>query len=46
VNRGRWRRSASQLAAEVLRAVFCSDGVCRDEGRRSALRSNPTRSSG
>ena len=46
VNRGRWRRSASNLAAEVLRAVFCSDGVCRDDGRRSALRSSLARSSG
>ena len=46
VNRGRGRRSASHLAAEVLRAVFCSDGVCRDDGRRSALRTSPTRRSG
>jgi len=36
VNRGRWHRSASQLAAEVLQAVFCADGVCREDSRRSA----------
>ncbi|HTY17067.1 MAG TPA: penicillin-binding transpeptidase domain-containing protein [Myxococcota bacterium] len=46
VNRGRWRRSASHLAAEVLQAVFCSDGVCRDEGRRSALRAGRASHSG
>jgi len=46
VNRGRGRRSASHLAAEVLRAVFCSDGACRDDGRRSALRTHLVRSSG
>jgi peptidoglycan glycosyltransferase len=27
-----WWRSASQIAAEVLRVVFCSDGACRAEG--------------
>jgi len=26
-----WWRSASQIAAEVLRTVFCSRGVCRSE---------------
>jgi len=27
-----WWRSASQIAADVLRVVFCSDGTCRAEG--------------
>jgi peptidoglycan glycosyltransferase len=27
-----WWRSASQIAAEVLRTVFCSDGPCRAAG--------------
>jgi hypothetical protein len=27
-----WWRSASQIAANVLRVVFCSDGACRAEG--------------
>jgi len=27
-----WWRSASQIAAEVLRVVFCSEGSCRAEG--------------
>jgi len=29
VNRGKWRRSAAQVAAEVLQSVFCQDGACR-----------------
>jgi cell division protein FtsI/penicillin-binding protein 2 len=29
VNRGKWRRSASQVAADVLRAWFCAEGPCR-----------------
>jgi cell division protein FtsI/penicillin-binding protein 2 len=31
VNRGKWRRSASQVAADVLREVFCSGAACRAE---------------
>ena len=31
VNRGKWRRSASQVAAAVLQAVFCDSGACRAE---------------
>jgi hypothetical protein len=27
-----WWRNASQIAADVLRVMFCSDGPCRDEG--------------
>jgi hypothetical protein len=27
-----WWRNASQIAAEVLRVVFCTDGPCRDQG--------------
>jgi cell division protein FtsI/penicillin-binding protein 2 len=32
VNRGKWRRSASQVAADVLRAYFCDAGACRPDG--------------
>lgn len=35
VNRGQWRRSASQVAAEVLQGVFCRDGVCRPPPART-----------
>lgn len=35
VNRGKWRRSASQVAAEVLQMVFCRDGVCRPASARA-----------
>jgi cell division protein FtsI/penicillin-binding protein 2 len=28
VHRGYWLRSSSQLAAEVLRQVFCPNGIC------------------
>ena len=41
VNRGKWRRSASQVAAQVLQAVFCEAGACRAEApaqRRTAGR--------
>jgi len=38
VNRGVWRRSAAQLAAEVLHDIFCADGVCREGARQSARR--------
>ena len=31
VNRGKWRRSASQVAADVLRAYFCDAGACRPD---------------
>jgi cell division protein FtsI/penicillin-binding protein 2 len=27
-----WWRNASQIAAEILRVVFCSEGPCREEG--------------
>ena len=38
VNRGKWRRSASQVAADVLRAYFCASGSCRpDAADRRAL---------
>jgi cell division protein FtsI/penicillin-binding protein 2 len=40
VNRGKWRRSASQVAAEVLRSVFCSDGVCRPAPARAVARTS------
>ena len=42
VNRGKWRRSASQVSAAVLQAVFCDSGACRAEApdqRRSVGRS-------
>ncbi|RIK89503.1 MAG: hypothetical protein DCC71_25980, partial [Proteobacteria bacterium] len=38
VNRGTWRLSASQVAAQVLRSVFCQRGACRPDavgGRRT-----------
>jgi hypothetical protein len=31
VNRGKWWKNASQVAAEVLQAVFCEEGRCRPE---------------
>jgi hypothetical protein len=31
VNRGKWGRSASQLAAAVLREVFCNGSACRPD---------------
>jgi membrane peptidoglycan carboxypeptidase len=33
VNRGKWRKTASQVAAETLHAMFCGGGACRDAGR-------------
>jgi penicillin-binding protein A len=45
VNRGRWRRSASQVAADVLHEVFCNGAECRRDGvpgpRRSASAETP-----
>jgi hypothetical protein len=38
VNRGVWRLNASQVAAQVLRALFCEGGACRPDalgGRRT-----------
>jgi cell division protein FtsI/penicillin-binding protein 2 len=32
VVRGRSWRSGSQVAAEVLQAIFCADGPCRSDG--------------
>lgn len=32
VNRGTWRLSASQVAAQVLRSLFCNGGACRADG--------------
>jgi cell division protein FtsI/penicillin-binding protein 2 len=29
VNRGKWWKSASQVAAEVLQSLFCAEGPCR-----------------
>ena len=40
VNRGQWRRTASQVAAEVLRGVFCRDGVCRPAPARAVAQTS------
>lgn len=40
VNRGQWRRSASQVAAEVLRGVFCRDGACRPAPARAVAQTS------
>jgi hypothetical protein len=45
VNRGgKWRRSASQVAADVLRAVFCRDGECRPDPSRRTVAATGERS--
>jgi hypothetical protein len=44
VNRGKWHRSATQVAAQVLQAVFCESGDCRAEApalHRTAGRRDP-----
>lgn len=38
VNRGKWRKSASQVAADVLQALFCDSGTCRSIATRTAHR--------
>ena len=44
VNRGKWRRTASQVAADVLRAVFCDAGACRvDAAQPASGRDDPAR---
>ena len=38
-----WWRNASQIAGEVLRGVFCDDGVCRPEAAARWVSAAPTR---
>jgi cell division protein FtsI/penicillin-binding protein 2 len=42
VNRGKWWRSASQVAAEVLQAMFCGEGTCRRGPAVAARTPDPT----
>jgi hypothetical protein len=37
VNGALWWRNASQIAAEVLRRIFCSDGSCDPKAAESLV---------